>query len=597
MRKIIAIIASVAIIISILNISAYADTSTGGSEHGGGSSDGSRDRMTSQEYNAAQSYLIDKFCNGEITYSQFQEQSQAVTDEFLSSIDDPVGSVAATAAHNTANTFSAISQKIGSIVEKWGDDARQYVSEWWNGLTQNVPTETVKTPTTDYMGYGAIYTDFVEDNYYWFNGFDYIVVEDLGNGLVRVTGYGNVYLQVQVQNGNVILREEKELTKPSSRTLTYVNGSFYNNGQLVKLSGDVRYSDGTPFPTGEEFEISNKKKFDDLSAPDLEEILNDFAEALEEASPDLSTIEGLLKAIYARMGKLDSDNDNELLSAINSNILKLINADKDNDDKEDNTNEELVKTLLEIRDALKEGTLGTSPEAHGHEISGTVYNVIPLDKNFFNKLFHSDVNLKVEYEGKTYYLEDCGCLKIGDKFYNIDVDYSSSLNIDFDFNNSDFDDFNVNFSGGYNSSNVSFGNLENLLPQNSKQRSISLYSSEHEKPFFYKVLTNSQSRKLDKVSDIVKEFVAVGVPYDSIQENLYIYETIIFNNNYTPQDLTFTIFGQECTLLSYDNIISSDGIWEGSDYTESINIVKALTSILISFWWVLSMYKKLSNLV
>ena len=297
------------------------------------------------------------------------------------------------------------------------------------------------------------------------------------------------------------------------------------------------------------------------------------------------------------MGKLDSDNDNELLSAINSNILKLINADKDNDDKEDNTNEDLVKTLLEIRDALKEGTLGTSPEAHGHEISGTVYNVIPLDKNFFNKLFHSDVNLKVEYEGKTYYLEDCGCLKIGDKFYNIDVDYSSSLNIDFDFNNSDFDDFNVNFSGGYNSSNVSFGNLENLLPQNSKQRSISLYSSEHEKPFFYKVLTNSQSRKLDKVSDIVKEFVAVGVPYDSIQENLYIYETIIFNNNYTPQDLTFTIFGQECTLLSYDNIISSDGIWEGSDYTESINIVKALTSILISFWWVLSMYKKLSNLV
>ncbi|MDE6133071.1 MAG: hypothetical protein K2G04_06850, partial [Oscillospiraceae bacterium] len=103
---------------------------------------------------------------------------------------------------------------------------------------------------------------------------------------------------------------------------------------------------------------------------------------------------------------------------------------------------------------------------------------------------------------------------------------------------------------------------------------------------------------INTVMGYVEDFLALGVPYESIQENLSVYETIIFDNGHTPQDLTFTIFGKECTLLSYQSLTSTDDVWENtSEYTSSLDIVKAFTSILISFWWVLSMYKKLSNLI
>lgn len=39
--------------------------------------------ITNQEYYAAQSYLIAKYKDGDISYSEFQERSQAVTDEFV----------------------------------------------------------------------------------------------------------------------------------------------------------------------------------------------------------------------------------------------------------------------------------------------------------------------------------------------------------------------------------------------------------------------------------------------------------------------------------------------------------------------------------
>ena len=78
--------------------------------------------MTNQEYYAAQSYLIAKYKDGKISYSEFQQQSQAVTDEFVSK--NTVGGVLQSGALNASNTFNAVSQKIGDTVQKYGDSAR-----------------------------------------------------------------------------------------------------------------------------------------------------------------------------------------------------------------------------------------------------------------------------------------------------------------------------------------------------------------------------------------------------------------------------------------------------------------------------------------
>ena len=61
--------------------------------------------MTKQEYYAAQSYLIAKYKDGDISYSEFQQQTQTVTDEFVT--NNTVGGVLQAVALNASNTFNA----------------------------------------------------------------------------------------------------------------------------------------------------------------------------------------------------------------------------------------------------------------------------------------------------------------------------------------------------------------------------------------------------------------------------------------------------------------------------------------------------------
>lgn len=123
--------------------------------------------------------------------------------------------------------------------------------------------------------------------------------------------------------------------------------------------GDWRYSDDSPADDKitelPEKEIPN---FDDNSVPedDLIDFLEDLLNDLQLQFPDLSTIEGLLRAILAKLGTLDSDNDNELLMQ----ILTAIQALKNNGESADNS--ELLKTLEELKNALaiKDGEKVTS---------------------------------------------------------------------------------------------------------------------------------------------------------------------------------------------------------------------------------------------
>lgn len=514
--------------------------------------------MTHQEYYAAQSDLIEKYCNGDITFTEWQERQTAVNTEFLEA-NKNLGDTAYASAVTISNQFSGVAQKIGSAVQKWGDGARERISDWWNGVTNNVPTETTQTPTTDLMGNGAfMYRADLEG---WAYGCDYIVLDlSRGSDDVRVAKFrqsGNVAGYLYVDGKWKLLSGNSSGNFASGYKLvgdTLIDSS----GNVIKLCGDVRTIEGEPFPTDDEFEYGTIKKFDEMPERDLEDLINAFDEVIEQNNPDLSSIEGLLRAIYARMGTLDSDNDNDLLASINANILALLEADKDNDDKEDNTNEELVKTLLEIRDSLKNGTLGTSPEAHGHEISGTVYNVIPLDKEWLDNMLHKRTNLKVNYQGSVYYLEDCGCLKLGDKYYTPNMNYD-----EYSADYYDIDDLpSFTFDSGYDFSNNADSEIQTYSMVRGGLPPVDDFLESG----------NSVIQPLiDKAVDEMSKAFIIGVPYDDIKKSISTFQSIVFNRR-EPKDVIISIKGQQVVILSAEfNSYLTGGSSSGSTSGNNFN--------------------------
>lgn len=548
--------------------------------------------MTNQEYYAAQSYLIAKYKDGKISYSEFQQQTQAVTDEFVSK--NTVGGVLQAGALNASNTVAAVSEKIGSTVQKYGESARDYINDYISDLFNSYTVLSDK-PTTDLKGYGAVvestlintptYANGSDDSTYrQLESCDYVVI--LGNGSYRLCSSNGTYLNefYTYFDGHLHMSTSFETSV-----------KFRSEYRTYKFYGDIRYEDGTQAPTDDTYETISDYDFSDASDKELEDLLKKILNELELKEPDLSTMEGLLKAIYARLGTLDSDNDNELLSSINSAVLALVKSNDDN-------SEALLEELLKFREDLKNGTVGTDTVSHGHEISGTLYNVIPLDKNWLNKIFHDKENLKVQYEGKTYYLEDCGCLKLDNKFYSVDMNYDSYSKFDYDFGNENDDIDHIVKLSDENASifDVDFGSINDFMPsqntrKNTRKQNISTFSLSGEQAFFDNVLTRSQKDKVNGAVELIQGYVNLGVPFESLRDNFSVYEEIIFNN-YLPRDLKFTFFDTDVVLLRYSDFINDSGN-ETTSYTEAVNIVRALSSILISFYWVFSMYKKVSNLI
>lgn len=602
--------------------------------------------ITNQEYYAAQSYLIAKYKDGDISYSEFQERTQAVTDEFVT--NNTIGGVLQSGALNAKNTFTAVSEKIGATFQKYGDAGREYVNEYVSDFMNDYTVLNDK-PTTDLQGGNAILEvvfgtgSDAQRRKYYLNDYGLKLVNS--DGAISYKMRSNTLVRMSLsQNGKT-----SEYTYDSSNA--EISYSLSNaNVSAIRIYGDWRSDDDTPVETDDTYETVSDYDFSEVPEKELEDLLKKILDEMEIKEPDLSTMEGLLRAIYARLGTLDSDNDNALLSSINSAILALVKSN-------DESNEELLKELVKFREDLKNGTVGADTTSHDHEISGTLYNVIPLDKNWLNRIFHDEENLKVQYEGKTYYLEECGCLKLDDKFYSVDINYSSQIDVDYDFG---FDESDLNFNIKDNKKfyNVDFGSLNDLYSEIQSKNSTQTYSMRKSSPLgndfvysFSDILTGSQERKVGIVADLIEQLISVGVPFRQIKDNFSTFETILFKRDYTPKDLVINYSVghsyMSVTILSYkwfnggsvggfpshgggggsfggstehesssgdihgggggsfgdgnsdgDNIDSSVNSDSGTEYfTKYSKVVRAFTSILISFSWVLSMYKKMSNLI
>ena len=239
MKKIIAIVLAVCVavctVLSAVCFAVFAD-------------DESTDTMTEREFEVSHLYVLNQFKNGEITFSEYQERSNALIDELYS--DNTVGDVISSSAQKVGSTFQGITNKIGAVAETYGEAAYQYVADWINDFLDDY---NVTTTTTNFNlnGYGAA---MWVDN--CFNGLggsqycydtvycDYIIVKFNSDGSIySYNGYTN--------EGNQSYRII-EVYYYSSPDYSYFGSNHihsYYESQInaIKLYGDVRYEDGTAY--------------------------------------------------------------------------------------------------------------------------------------------------------------------------------------------------------------------------------------------------------------------------------------------------------------------------------------------------------------
>ena len=168
-------------------------------------------------------------------------------------------------------------------------------------------------------------------------------------GIIKDRVFANIYVPKIIRKYTDNSHNAETITMEYKDVVT-IGGAFMNddyNYAETFFYGDWRYENGGQ-ATDITTELPDKPapNFDDMSDDDLIDFLDKLLEDLRLNYPDLSNIEGLLNAILAKLGTLDSDNDNELLEY----ILVAIKELKNNGETADNS--ELLKILEELKNAL-----------------------------------------------------------------------------------------------------------------------------------------------------------------------------------------------------------------------------------------------------
>lgn len=329
---------------------------------------------------------LSNYLGGKISYDAFKLKTEAIIYD-IDEGNGPISGIFSGLCESlegfnygvttvTADTVKLILQALSDLDDVFGNGGyfdNLFKSLWDKFCNKNGYT----TSDFDMKGYGAvcITTDIIDNTISEYYG-DYGIIYDNDRG---ATIYGDSIYYYSVPRGNYDNVTEK-----------YIDGSAYcYNGAerySVKYYGNWSYEDETPADdlitdTGES-SLSPDELPEDT---DLTDFLNDLLEKLMNAFPDTSTIEGLLRAILAKLDTLDSDNDNEILMQ----ILVAIQALEDNGQNADNS--ELVKTLNDLKKALIIGD-GAETVTLGVLLKKLVDNQIKLsditiDESLYNQRF------------------------------------------------------------------------------------------------------------------------------------------------------------------------------------------------------------------
>ncbi len=333
-------------------------------------------------------------------------------------------------------------------------------------------------------------------------------------------------------------------------------------------------------------------EYDTSLMSDTNEILNSILEKLEEPEDDGNYME-----IYALFTEMRN-----LLQEISDKELETVVDTKETDLSE------IVVLLTDIKNALENsggvssGSGEEDEEDDKKEIAGTLYNVIPLESGFWGKLFNGE-NLKVEYQGKKYHLENDGTLLYDGKYYNVDLNYTTTIDWE-----SDDEEFNDRLDeimkglGDIEYIDSDGGILEWIGDIFVQDRFVDLGTGS---PINLNIDVGNLklSKPLKKIANAIVDLIVLlngSMQYNLLTAAISSYQIMIFNDSLVPEDIKIRIpefipddKGNYPVFQSQEEyvLISADIIEENQ---EQLTVIRTFTGIVITFMWMLR-YRKSGN--
>ncbi len=336
-------------------------------------------------------------------------------------------------------------------------------------------------------------------------------------------------------------------------------------------------------------------EYDTSLMSDTNEILNSILEKLEEPEDDGNYME-----IYALFTEMRN-----LLQEISDKELETVVDTKETDLSE------IVVLLTDIKNALENsggvssGSGEEDEEDDKKEIAGTLYNVIPLESGFWGKLFNGE-NLKVEYQGKKYHLENDGTLLYDGKYYNVDLNYTTTIDWE-----SDDEEFNDRLDeimkglGDIEYIDSDGGILEWIGDIFVQDRFVDLGTGS---PINLNIDVGNLklSKPLKKIANAIVDLIVLlngSMQYNLLTAAISSYQIMIFNDSLVPEDIKIRIpefipddKGNYPVFQSQEEyvLISADIIEENQ---EQLTVIRTFTGIVITFMWMLRYRKQVVNMI
>ena len=463
--------------------------------------------------------------------------------------------------------YSSETELNGVTPRDFADKITTNVRQGLRGLGGDIDDNTLTTDNVDTKGYGAImHIDTANSSLPWDNYYcDYIIISVVDGSIRSATFYGsnNLHTWNDVYTGDA--------SASFKDSLTFENRDILNSigNYTTKFYGDIRYSDGSSADSIKSPTQSITQGIDtsQLTDQELIDLLQDMINKLNIEFPDLSTIEGLLRAIYNKECGISSQITYST-SEINAAILALTNSNAAG-------SENIVNTLLEIRKELQNGgsSSGGSSPGSDPEIKGVLYNCYPVEhySNWFTSLFGDTDKMRVIYlneiydvnpDGTIYYPKDITSADYG-KYY-INMNYTKDIDIEV---------------------NVDDNSVTNKVDLDFEYKNLVTIVN----------LSSSKKRLLNSVVDTVEQLISFA-PYQAVTHFMATLQPDIFVTS-APQDITVDInidteIGKP--LNGSYTILSADIIDKNA---EALSMIKVFTGLLVTYSWLLWMRKKSVSIV
>ena len=313
---------------------------------------------------------LDQYLKGEITYEAFQAKSRAAFQDIKSDSDRSQVQQILDGLTSSLEGISYAGANMSAVpVKLFRDSMKQLDSVF--GFWDNIGGKL-------YDAFESLWNEYANKNNYTDTDFDMsgygAACVHFSNGEYRDTMYC-AYGIIHKQWDNQIVGYSKD---DVGCRRVFVNGKVFTSspsvcgnlndeyGNTYVFYGDWRYDDGSGNQTPADDLISpngkTPKDIDDLpDDTDLSDFFKELLDKLKNLFPDLSTIEGLLRAILAKCTEIENRMDEggngltaaELQPLLDQAVLALTLQNKTNNDAVLKSNDELLKELINIRKILQ----------------------------------------------------------------------------------------------------------------------------------------------------------------------------------------------------------------------------------------------------